>query len=448
MEKLECETNKIVRIKEPFVNSKLPTERWFHGVLSASAATELLNRSDVEDNTFLIRYSSSNYDDFTLSVRKQDKIIHLKIKYQDEDYLIGGKRFSTLTDFVDYHRVWGFVCKDSESPIHLNLPYKNNRILLNMLDDKVKEFRDTDDLHLEFKEIGRVNFENLTTDEGKKLCNKSKNRYKNVLPIDLTRVKLTSNSKEKQNEGDYINANYIKVPFIDANICTNKAVSRLMNNCTSTLEDYRSHEIPTFIATQGCLPHTIEDFWTMIWNENTRLIVMLTKEKDGQKKKCAVYWPIEIQDTKCFSDIKIQLLEENNDKAFTVRSIKIIKDEEERLVQQFQFKGWPDHGILEYTEIVQLIEDMRAERAKTPQAGPVVVHCSAGIGRTGTIIAIQILLDQIEAGAQSIDVQNVVIGLRSQRQNMVQTSEQYRLIYEAVNQWTIDKNESKNTEDN
>lgn len=116
------------------------------------------------------------------------------------------------------------------------------------------------------------------------------------------------------------------------------------------------------------------------------------------------------------------------------------KEKEERIVRQFQFKDWPDHGILDSMELVQLIDDVREEKSKVPKSGPIIVHCSAGIGRSGTVIAIQILIDQIISGAQSIDVQTVVIGLRLQREGMVQMPEQYRLIYEAVNQWILDKN--------
>ncbi|XP_068169430.1 receptor-type tyrosine-protein phosphatase eta-like [Antennarius striatus] len=224
--------------------------------------------------------------------------------------------------------------------------------------------------------------------------NKPKNRYNNVLPYDCSRVKLSIIHGSPYD--DYINANYIP--------------------------GHNSRK--EFIASQGPLPATVNAFWRMIWEKNVQTLVMLTRCNEQGRVKCEKYWD---SGTKHFENITGTTTAEIALEDWTIRdiSIKNVKTAETRLVRQFHFTAWPDHGVPETTELLISFRHLvREHMDQYSRHSPTVVHCSAGVGRTGTFIAIDRLIFQIERD-NIVDVYSIVHDMRMHRPLMVQTEDQY-----------------------
>ncbi|XP_035273586.1 receptor-type tyrosine-protein phosphatase eta-like isoform X4 [Anguilla anguilla] len=223
--------------------------------------------------------------------------------------------------------------------------------------------------------------------------NKGKNRYNNVLPYDSSRVKLSVNGTPHD---DYINANY--------------------------MPGYNSRK--EFIAAQGPLPSTLNEFWRMIWEKNVHTVVMLTRCNEQGRVKCEQYWP---SGTQQYGNIAVKTASDIRLEDWTIRdfSVKNLKTAETRNVRQFHFTAWPDHGVPETTELlINFRHLVREHMDQYSLYSPTVVHCSAGVGRTGTFIAIDRLIFQIEHDS-IVDVYGVVHDLRMHRPLMVQTEDQY-----------------------
>ncbi|XP_051538506.1 receptor-type tyrosine-protein phosphatase mu-like isoform X5 [Myxocyprinus asiaticus] len=236
-------------------------------------------------------------------------------------------------------------------------------------------------------------------DSAKKDENRMKNRYGNIIAYDHSRVRLQP--VEGEQSSDYINANYV--------------------------DGY--HRPNHYIATQGPMQETIYDFWRMIWQENTATIVMVTNLVEVGRVKCCKYWP---DDTEIYRDMKVTLIETQLLSEYVIRTFAVEKRgaHEIREIRQFHFTGWPDHGVPYHA--TGLLGFVRRVKAKSPaNAGPMVVHCSAGAGRTGCFIVIDIMLDMAEREGV-VDIYNCVRELRSRRVNMVQTEEQYVFIHDAI----------------
>uniref|UniRef100_A0A7M4F1C5 protein-tyrosine-phosphatase n=1 Tax=Crocodylus porosus TaxID=8502 RepID=A0A7M4F1C5_CROPO len=166
------------------------------------------------------------------------------------------------------------------------------------------------------------------------------------------------------------------------------------------------HRPRHYIATQGPMQETVKDFWRMIWQENSASVVMVTNLVEVGRVKCVRYWP---DDTEVYGDIKVTLIETEPLKGY----------HEIREIRQFHFTSWPDHGVPCYaTGLLGFVRQVKF--LNPPEAGPIVVHCSAGAGRTGCFIAIDIMLDMAE-NEGVVDIFNCVRELRSQRVNLVQT---------------------------
>ncbi|XP_058873504.1 receptor-type tyrosine-protein phosphatase H-like [Acipenser ruthenus] len=241
--------------------------------------------------------------------------------------------------------------------------------------------------------------------------NRGKNRFTNVLPYDWCRVKLSAIDGEPFS--DYINANY--------------------------MPGY--HTAKEFIAAQGPLPNTVEDFWRMAWENQVEAIVMLTNCIENTRVKCEQYWPLDY--TPCtYGDISVTTSSEQKQPDWTLRdfTLKHTKSSESRTVKQFHFNAWPDHGVPDNTAtLIQFRALVRKFLDNRERNGPAIVHCSAGVGRTGTLIALDSLLLQIEK-EKAVGIQSFVQKMRLHRPLMVQTESQYIFL----NQCMLDTIQGKN----
>ncbi|XP_048844604.1 receptor-type tyrosine-protein phosphatase S-like isoform X9 [Brienomyrus brachyistius] len=230
--------------------------------------------------------------------------------------------------------------------------------------------------------------------------NKPKNRYANVIAYDHSRVVLLP--IEGIMGSDYINANYI--------------------------DGYRKQN--AYIATQGPLPETFGDFWRMVWEQRAATVVMMTRLEEKSRVKCDQYWPG--RGTETYGMIQVTLLDTIELATFCLRTFSLHKNgsSEKREVRQFQFTAWPDHGVPEYpTPFLAFLR--RVKTCNPPDAGPIIAHCSAGVGRTGCFIVIDAMLERIKH-EKTVDVYGHVTLMRSQRNYMVQTEDQYSFIHDAL----------------
>ncbi|XP_074084711.1 tyrosine-protein phosphatase non-receptor type 13 isoform X3 [Macrotis lagotis] len=228
--------------------------------------------------------------------------------------------------------------------------------------------------------------------------NRRKNRYKNILPYDTTRVPLGD-------EGGYINASFIKMPV------GNKEF--------------------VYIACQGPLPTTVADFWQMIWEQNATVIAMMTQEVEGEKIKCQRYWPDILGKTILVNDrLRLALVRVQQLKGFIVRALELqdIQTGEARCISHLNFTAWPDHDTpSQPDDLLMFISYMR----HVHKSGPIIIHCSAGIGRSGTLICIDVVLGLINQDLE-FDISDLVRTMRLQRHGMIQTEDQYIFCYQVV----------------
>uniref|UniRef100_A0A673LWF1 protein-tyrosine-phosphatase n=1 Tax=Sinocyclocheilus rhinocerous TaxID=307959 RepID=A0A673LWF1_9TELE len=254
----------------------------------------------------------------------------------------------------------------------------------------------------EFQSIPRI-FSNYTIKEAKKQDNQSKNRYVDILPYDYNRVTLSAGG-----EDDYINASFI--------------------------EGYQ--EPKKYIAAQGPKDETVCDFWQMVWEQKSSIVVMVTRCEEGNKViKCAQYWPSLDRETEIFDDFVVKIRSEQHCPDYTIRHLilnNVSKREKasEREVTHIQFISWPDHGVPGDPCLLLKLR-RRVNSFKNFFSGPVVVHCSAGVGRTGTYIGIDAMIESLEAEGR-VDIYGYVAKLRRQRCLMVQVEAQYILIHTAL----------------
>nr|XP_014345459.1 PREDICTED: tyrosine-protein phosphatase non-receptor type 13 [Latimeria chalumnae] len=228
--------------------------------------------------------------------------------------------------------------------------------------------------------------------------NKRKNRYKNILPYDTTRVHLGQ-------DGGYINASFIKLPVGDEEL--------------------------VYIACQGPLPHTMADFWQMVWEQESHVIAMMTQEVEGGKIKCQRYWPEALNVTTMVDErLKLTVTKFQQLDNFVIRILELenVQMGEVRQVTHLNFTSWPDHGTPnEPEQLLTFISYMR----HIHKLGPIVTHCSAGIGRSGTLICIDAVLDLISRNLD-FDISDIVRTMRLQRHGMIQTEDQYIFCYQVI----------------
>ncbi|XP_067679833.1 receptor-type tyrosine-protein phosphatase epsilon-like [Haliotis asinina] len=240
-----------------------------------------------------------------------------------------------------------------------------------------------------------------TYEDSQREENSGKNRFRQYYPYDYNRVVLERRPVDPSS--DYINASYI-------------------NGYTKD---------QAYIAAQAPNRKTVGDFWRMIYEKNLTRIVMLTNLTEAGKVKCVPYW----SDT---SDLNVDVFTISvtniSPRAqWVIRELKATLKEtgESRLFQHFHYTKWPDHGTPEETALMEFV--WRIRKTPNPDNTPLMVHCSAGIGRTGTYIAVDYLLDRALAD-QRVDVFGFVNLMRQQRRNMIQTKEQYACVYTTLHE--------------
>ncbi|XP_014919103.2 receptor-type tyrosine-protein phosphatase beta isoform X2 [Acinonyx jubatus] len=310
------------------------------------------------------------------------------------------------------------IRRDRPLSVHLNLGQKGNRktscpIIINQFEGHFMKLQADSNYLLskeyeDLKDVGR----NQSCDIALLPENRGKNRYNNILPYDASRVKLSNVDDDPCS--DYINASYIPG-----------------NN-------FRRE----YIATQGPLPGTKDDFWKMAWEQNVHNIVMVTQCVEKGRVKCDHYWPAD-QDSLYYGDLILQMLSESVLPEWTIREFRICSEEQldaHRLIRHFHYTVWPDHGVPETTQsLIQFVRTVRDYISRSPGAGPTVVHCSAGVGRTGTFIALDRILQQLDS-KDSVDIYGAVHDLRLHRVHMVQTETRAIQGIENVSEDLLDKN--------
>jgi tyrosine-protein phosphatase non-receptor type 11 len=358
------------------------------------------------------------------------------------------RSFSTLDDFINECIKICPIVDVKDNVVYLKQPLNSSRV--NAVNFRLR----LQDLEKETRYSGNKNgfseeFESLQQADGKYLyerkvgClpeNRAKNRFKTILPFDHTRIKLVNRSNEPNstNDSDYINAN---------RITSEESFSKV------------------YLATQGPLPNTINDFWHMVWQEESQIILMITHEEEKGRPKCARYWPDPLdfpgngngdltQCSQVYATIKVKLIgitRVNND--YVLREFLVsdnnnnIELTSTRTVYQFQYLAWSDHGVPEnQSNTLDFIEHFNSLYSQLGNNKPLTVHCSAGIGRTGAILIIDQILDKIKIlGIQcDLDIYKAVCHLRSQRSGMIQTEKQYQFSHMAIRQF-IEKFEKKSS---
>ncbi|XP_040191411.1 receptor-type tyrosine-protein phosphatase alpha isoform X1 [Rana temporaria] len=259
-------------------------------------------------------------------------------------------------------------------------------------------------LEEEFKKLTSIKIQNDKMRTGNLPANMKKNRVLQIIPYEFNRVIIPV--KRGEENTDYVNASFI--------------------------DGYRQKD--SYIASQGPLRHTMEDFWRMIWEWKSCSIVMLTELEERGQEKCVQYWPSE--GTMSFGDITMELKKEEECESYTVRDLLVTNTRENkaRQIRQFHFHGWPEVGIP--TDGKGMINIIAAVQKQQQQSGnhPITVHCSAGAGRTGTFCALSTVLERVKAEG-ILDVFQTVKSLRLQRPHMVQTLEQYEFCYRVVQEY-------------
>ncbi|XP_016370833.1 receptor-type tyrosine-protein phosphatase F isoform X10 [Sinocyclocheilus rhinocerous] len=257
-------------------------------------------------------------------------------------------------------------------------------------------------MELEFKRLANSKAHTSRFISANLPCNKFKNRLVNIMPFESTRVSL---QPIRGVEGsDYINA--------------------------SCIDGYRQQK--AYIATQGPLAETTEDFWRMLWEHNSTIVVMLTKLREMGREKCHQYWPAERSAR--YQYFVVDPMAEYNMPQYILREFKVTdaRDGQSRTIRQFQFTDWPEQGVPKTGEgFIDFIGQVHKTKEQFGQDGPITVHCSAGVGRTGVFITLSIVLERMRYEGV-VDLFQTVKTLRTQRPAMVQTEDQYQLCYRAA----------------
>ncbi|XP_076467309.1 uncharacterized protein LOC143298338 isoform X2 [Babylonia areolata] len=295
-----------------------------------------------------------------------------------------------------------------EPPVTIEIPVVRKPVMLRDFTEHLAN------LHRDSNLLFQADFEDITknspsfSQEAATLdANKVKNRYVNILAFDRTRVKLLTD--EDDPTADYINANYIP--------------------------GYSSPR--EYIATQGPMTGTVNDFWRMVWEQNSALIVQLSDLLERGRPKVDLYWPTEVNSPMQYGEIIVTMTALSSLNKYTIRNFIICMEnnmEERRQVTQFFIHGWVDYSAnLNPKDVMDYIRTVRLEAKRNPSR-PIIVHCSAGVGRSGTFIALDFLQQYVDDHTLDdvVDIYNLVLNMRHNRPLMVQTEAQYVFIHDTL----------------
>ncbi|CAD6191262.1 unnamed protein product [Caenorhabditis auriculariae] len=235
----------------------------------------------------------------------------------------------------------------------------------------------------------------------------ARNRYRDILPYDHNRVTI---QKGDENPDGYMNASFIQVPGGETK----------------------------FIAAQAPLPATLDEWWKMIDEHQVYVIVILCKLVEMNKIKCERYWPAEVETSEIFGDYEITLEKEqtfeDDEYLLRVLTMRNLETDGVREIHQLHYREWPDHGCPSgEKQLLNMVEEMVALHERTSATSPILVHCSAGVGRTGTIIAVNHIRERMKAAKlDPVDLYQLVLTLRRQRASMVQTQDQFQFVHKCV----------------
>ncbi|BFZ23249.1 hypothetical protein BsWGS_26288 [Bradybaena similaris] len=438
-----------IMLKYPLASDDPTPERWFHSCLTGREADRLLLDKG-KNCSFLVRPSRSKPGDFVISVRCEDRLSHVKIRAQNGKYDVGGgERFDSLAQLVEHYKKSPMV-DTSGTVVYIKHPLNNSRVTASSVKRRINQLQKEDDVGQkanaavyegfwgEFHQLQQAEFvgERFSREQGTRPENKAKNRYKNILPYDYTRVVLADGNEKLGT--DYINANHV----------------------TWTDDDHLVKQHRRYIATQGPLVSTMLDFYRMIWQEGSRVIINLARITERGKVQINIYWPTEednfeklfvferaardgVQEFVC--QYRVRLITETGDEGLILREMRLSKEdkhgkplEEPRKLFQFHYMVWPDYNVPEDPgTMIDFLERTNNLLDSLPTPGPVVVHCSAGIGRTGTLIVIDMIISQIKTYGFDcdIDIFNTILMVRGQRSGLVQTQCQYQFVYLAIERY-------------
>ncbi|ULU12914.1 hypothetical protein L3Y34_015856 [Caenorhabditis briggsae] len=228
-------------------------------------------------------------------------------------------------------------------------------------------------------------------------ANSRKNRYFNIPCLDSSRVRLTFMAQKNNPSSDYIHANHIKSPFLKSG----------------------------YILTQGPKKETIADFWRMVWQERSNAIVMLCQFVETNREKCCEYFPRNANSTLRFDKLTVTFEEATNNKMVVSTRLNLSFEGESRVITHLQWKEWPDYQVPGSSEV--MLKILRKIRARTT---PPIIHCAAGVGRSGTLVAIEIALQSINTHFKLPDIKQIVTNLRLT--GRATSLQQYMLIWKVL----------------
>ncbi|CAF0797159.1 unnamed protein product [Rotaria sordida] len=456
---LREKNNEIIELTTPIL-AQMPTlEKYYHGAISHPQVMSILNKYE-QNGTFLVRDSETTPGDYVICVKTSDNIANIKIRYSNGQWFLDGKgrqeqidRFKSLDDLIHFYLKHNILVTMNGVAFRLVKPCTSNWFYARDVHQRCEylsklipsQHGQKTGFSLEFELLNQqTESQSLIYHKkhGEKQENSIRNRFKNILPYDETRIIL-----KKYSITDYMNANRVRTYY--------EGIGR------------------EYIATQGPLPATINDFWHMVQQELVKSIVMITREIEGMKNKCARYWP-DLHTTKQYGTIKIENINETNygppqiwhntsrayralppssqqllkddDCCYRLRTLRITTEDKRTWdIFHWQYLAWGDHDsplgsnqrdnaqldiLLEFLERIAQINLIGINMNKSPM----IVHCSAGIGRSGATIAIDTILNKIRTNGldTEIDIPNLVKHIRSQRSGLVQTERQYELIYRMI----------------
>ena len=289
-------------------------------------------------------------------------------------------------------------------PLYEDFSYERYNVPIGEFSHKVLEYHlaNNAEFDRQFSGLRKDFIHDVTT--GSNIVNKPKNRFANIIPYEHSRVKLNVTG---DNFSDYINA--------------------------CSIDGY--YKPQSYIAAQGPMPNTVHDFWRLVWEKNIEHIVALTRVMEALKKKCEQYWP-ELENNSCnYGPIEVTLKRVDRFTSYDIRMLELKhKDylDDTRTVIQFHFIIWPDHGVPIFSSsLLSFINHTKEYHIPGKQEAPLLVHCSAGVGRTGTFIVLDYFIEHLKEN-DKINVYKMVAQLREARCLMVQTKDQFMFIHDAI----------------